>query len=181
MFDVGVQEILLVAVVAIIAIGPKDMPLALRSAGRWIGKMRRMSGQFRTGLDSMIREAEMEDMEKKWAAQNEKVMAEHPDGVPDDMEPTGAYPAARSGDVSGSAEAGVSPEDALSNAGARPAGTTDAAAKKAADKAAKQAAQQDEIEVAPIVSSDVTPSENSASKVADLTKPAAKPTPKATD
>lgn len=98
MFDIGVQEILLIAVVAIIAIGPKDMPLALRTAGRWIGKLRKMSGQFRTGLDSMIREAEMEDMEKKWAEQNKKVMAEHPDGVPDEMEPTGAYPAARATD-----------------------------------------------------------------------------------
>lgn len=94
MFDIGAQELLLVAVVAIIVIGPKDMPAALRAAGRWIGKMRRMSGQFRSGIDSMIREAEMEDMEKKWKAQNEKIMRENPEGGPAEMEQTGAFPSA---------------------------------------------------------------------------------------
>jgi sec-independent protein translocase protein TatB len=99
MFDIGAQEILLIVVVAILVIGPKDMPAALRVAGRWIGKMRRMSAHFRTGLDSMIREAEMEEMEKKWKAQNEKVMREHPDGGPAEMEQTGAYPPPKKGDA----------------------------------------------------------------------------------
>lgn len=92
MFDIGATELLLIAVVAILVIGPKDMPLALRTAGRWIGKVRKISGHFRSGLDAMVREAELEDMEKKWKAQNEKIMAEHPDGGPSEMEPTGAYP-----------------------------------------------------------------------------------------
>ena len=82
MFDIGATELLLIVVVAILVIGPKDMPLAMRTAGRWIGKIRKLSGHFRTGLDAMVREAEMEDMEKKWKAQNEKVMREHPDGAP---------------------------------------------------------------------------------------------------
>ena len=73
-------------------IGPKDMPLALRTAGRWIGKMRRLSGHFRSGLDAMIREAEMEDMESKWKAQNEKIMRQNPDSLPAEPEPTGALP-----------------------------------------------------------------------------------------
>ncbi|MCL6250991.1 Sec-independent protein translocase protein TatB [Altererythrobacter sp. KTW20L] len=92
MFDIGASEVLLVAVVAIVVIGPKDMPAALRQAGRWIGKARRMSTHFRTGLDAMIREAEMEDMEKKWKEQNEKVMRLHPNGGPADAAQTGAYP-----------------------------------------------------------------------------------------
>ncbi len=92
MFDIGAPEILMIIIVAIVVIGPKDMPAALRAAGRWIGKMRRMSAHFRTGLDSMIREAEMEEMEKKWKAQNEKIMREHPNGGPAEMEQTGAYP-----------------------------------------------------------------------------------------
>jgi sec-independent protein translocase protein TatB len=66
--------------VAIIVIGPKDLPLALRTAGRWIGKIRRVSGHFRAGVDAMIREAELEDMEKKWKAQNEEIMARTGDG-----------------------------------------------------------------------------------------------------
>jgi sec-independent protein translocase protein TatB len=78
MFDIGAQEILVIAVVAIIVIGPKDLPLAMRTAGRWIGKIRRVSNHFRAGIDAMIREAEMEDMEKQWREQNEKIMREHP-------------------------------------------------------------------------------------------------------
>lgn len=78
MFDIGWDEMLLTAIVAIVVIGPKDLPRALRTAGRWIGKIRRISGHFRSGVESMIREAELEDMEKKWREQNEAVMREHP-------------------------------------------------------------------------------------------------------
>jgi len=92
MFDIGATELLLIAIVAVIVIGPKDMPLAMRTAGRWIGKMRKLSAHFRSGIDTMVREAELEDMEKKWKAQNEKIMREHPQGNPGEMEPTGAYP-----------------------------------------------------------------------------------------
>ena len=92
MFDLGAAELLMIVIVAIIVIGPKDMPVALRTAGRWIGKMRRLSTHFRTGLDAMIREAEMEEMEKKWKAQNEKIMREHPETAEVEMEPTGALP-----------------------------------------------------------------------------------------
>ena len=88
MFDVGASELLVIAVIAIIVIGPKDMPLALRTAGRWIGKIRRVSGHFRSGIEAMIREAEMEEMEKKWREQNAQILAEHPDiATADEMEP----------------------------------------------------------------------------------------------
>jgi sec-independent protein translocase protein TatB len=78
MFGIAPDEMLLVVIVAIIVIGPKDLPLALRTAGRWIGKIRRVSGHFRTGLETMIREAEMEEMERKWKEQNAAIMAAHP-------------------------------------------------------------------------------------------------------
>jgi sec-independent protein translocase protein TatB len=74
MFDVGAGELLVILIVAVVVIGPKDLPLAMRTAGRWIGKMRRISAQFRTGIDAMVREAELEEMEKKWKAQNEAIM-----------------------------------------------------------------------------------------------------------
>ena len=80
MFDLGATELLLIVVLAVIVIGPKDLPLAMRTAGRWIGKVRRVSAHFRSGIDAMIREAEMEEMEKKWKAQNEAIMAKHPPG-----------------------------------------------------------------------------------------------------
>ncbi|HEX4848174.1 MAG TPA: Sec-independent protein translocase protein TatB [Novosphingobium sp.] len=78
MFDVGASELLLIVVVAVVAIGPKDLPLALRTAGRWMGKIRRVSGHFRAGVETMIREAELEEMEKKWREQNEAIMAANP-------------------------------------------------------------------------------------------------------
>ena len=93
MLDIGPSELLLIVVVAVIAIGPKELPGALRSVGKWIGQMRRVSAHFRTGLDAMIREAEMQELEAKWAAQNAKIMAEHPADAPPEAEPTGAYPA----------------------------------------------------------------------------------------
>jgi sec-independent protein translocase protein TatB len=92
MLDIGPSELLLILIVAVIAIGPKELPGALRTIGRWIGQMRRVSAHFRTGLDAMIREAEMQELETKWAAQNAKIMAEHPADAPPEAEPTGAYP-----------------------------------------------------------------------------------------
>jgi sec-independent protein translocase protein TatB len=74
MLDVGIGELLVILIVAVVVIGPKDLPLAMRTAGRWIGKMRRMSAHFRSGIDTMVREAELEEMEKKWKAQNEEIM-----------------------------------------------------------------------------------------------------------
>jgi sec-independent protein translocase protein TatB len=90
MFDIGASELLVIVIVAVLVIGPKDLPLALRTAGRWIGKVRRVSAQFRTGFDAMVREAEMEDMEKKWKDQNAKIMADSasghaPEGAPDTL------------------------------------------------------------------------------------------------
>ena len=76
MFDIGASELLLTVIVAIVVIGPKDLPMALRTAGRWIGKVRRVSNHFRTGVETMIREAELEEMEQKWRDQNAKIIAE---------------------------------------------------------------------------------------------------------
>ena len=85
MFDIGASELLLTVIVAIVVIGPKDLPLALRTAGRWIGKIRRVSGHFRTGVETMIREAELEEMEQKWREQNARIIAET--GVEPDVGP----------------------------------------------------------------------------------------------
>ncbi|MCT2398215.1 Sec-independent protein translocase protein TatB [Novosphingobium mangrovi (ex Huang et al. 2023)] len=78
MFDIGASELLMVVIVAVVVIGPKDMPMAMRTAGRWIGKMRKISGHFRSGIDAMVREAELEEMEKKWREQNEAIMRSTP-------------------------------------------------------------------------------------------------------
>ncbi len=78
MFDIGASELLMIVIVAVVVIGPKDMPLAMRTAGRWIGKMRKISGHFRSGIDAMVREAELEEMERKWREQNEAIMKANP-------------------------------------------------------------------------------------------------------
>ncbi|MEG3088240.1 Sec-independent protein translocase protein TatB [Sphingomonas sp. PB4P5] len=78
MFDVAPTELLLVALVALVVIGPKDLPKAMRFVGYWVGRARSVMRQFRSGFDSMVREAELEEMEKKWAAENARIMAEHP-------------------------------------------------------------------------------------------------------
>ena len=85
MFDIGASELLLTVIVAIVVIGPKDLPLALRTAGKWIGKIRRVSGHFRTGIETMIREAELEEMEQKWREQNATIMAETPPANPETL------------------------------------------------------------------------------------------------
>ena len=76
MFHIGASELLVLVIVAIVVIGPKDLPMALRTAGRWVAKMRSVSNHFRSGIETMIREAEMEEMERKWKEQNERIMRE---------------------------------------------------------------------------------------------------------
>ncbi len=77
MFDIAPSEFVLFALVALIVIGPKDMPKAMRVVGRFVGKARGMANQFRSGFDAMVREAELEEMEKKWKEENARIMAEH--------------------------------------------------------------------------------------------------------
>lgn len=79
MFDLSISEIMIIVIIAIVVIGPKELPRALGTAGRWVAKGRGVMANFRTGFDAMVREAEMQEMEKKWAAENERIMLEHPD------------------------------------------------------------------------------------------------------
>lgn len=78
MFDVAPTELMLVAFVALVVIGPKDLPRAMRIVGKWVGRARGVARQFRSGLDTMIRESELAEMEKQWAAENERIMREYP-------------------------------------------------------------------------------------------------------
>lgn len=80
MFGIDASEFLIIVIVAVVVIGPKDLPLALRTAGKWIGKMRRMSNHFRAGIETMIREAELAEMEEKWRKQNAAIMAKSTEG-----------------------------------------------------------------------------------------------------
>jgi sec-independent protein translocase protein TatB len=65
MFDIGWGELVVIGVVALIAIGPKELPAVLRTTGQWMGKIRRMASEFQDQFREAMREAEMEDLKKK--------------------------------------------------------------------------------------------------------------------
>ena len=66
MFDIGWSEIVVIAVVALIAIGPKELPGVLRMVGQWMGKARKMAAEFQGQFQEAMREAEMADLKKSF-------------------------------------------------------------------------------------------------------------------
>lgn len=78
MFDIAPTELLIVALVALVVIGPKDLPRVMRTVGHWVGRAKGMARHFRSGIDTMMRESELEEMEKKWREENERIMRDHP-------------------------------------------------------------------------------------------------------
>jgi sec-independent protein translocase protein TatB len=66
MFDIGWSEFVVIAVVALIAIGPKELPGVLRMVGQWMGKARRMASEFQGQFQEAMREAEMADLKKSF-------------------------------------------------------------------------------------------------------------------
>jgi sec-independent protein translocase protein TatB len=65
LFDLGWSEILLIGTVALVFIGPKDLPKAMRVAGYWVRKARTLSREFQSSIDQMIREAELDEMRQE--------------------------------------------------------------------------------------------------------------------
>lgn len=94
MFDIAPTELMVVALVALLVIGPKDLPKAMRFVGHWVGKARGVARQFRSGFDTMVREAELAEMEKKWAEENARIMREHPADAdaPPPVAPSAVHP-----------------------------------------------------------------------------------------
>src|SRR5229473_3066774 len=123
LFDIGWPELLLIGVVALVVIGPKDLPRALRVAGYWVRKARTLSREFQSSIDQMIRDAELEeirqDLKKATEFDIEKEFQKtvdptgdlgqsiKPPEIPDYFEPASAQP--------------VAPEPAASPEGALPA------------------------------------------------------------
>jgi len=82
MFGVDSTELAVVAILALIFIGPKDLPKVMRTVGYWVGRMRGMARHFTSGIENMMREAELEEMEKTWREENERIMRLHPQNAP---------------------------------------------------------------------------------------------------
>ena len=94
MFGVDSSELAVVAILALIFIGPKELPKVMRTVGYWVGRVRGMARHFTSGIENMVREAELEEMEKRWREENERIMqafppdAHYPEpGQPDTMPP----------------------------------------------------------------------------------------------
>ena len=99
MFGIDSSELAVVAILALIFIGPKDLPKVMRTVGYWVGKVRGMARHFTAGIENMVREAELEEMEKRWREENERILqlhpanADYPDpGKPDEMPPAAEVP-----------------------------------------------------------------------------------------
>ena len=84
MFGIDSSELAIIALVALLVIGPKDLPRVMRMVGGWVGKGRAMTRHVRAGFDTMMREAELDEMQKQWAKQNEEIMRATPALVSDD-------------------------------------------------------------------------------------------------
>ena len=96
MFGFDSAELAIIAILALVFIGPKELPKVMRTVGYWVGRVRGMARHFTSGIEEMIREAELQEMEKKWREENERIMKLHsPDahypepGQPDEMPPVG--------------------------------------------------------------------------------------------
>jgi sec-independent protein translocase protein TatB len=95
MFGVDSSELAVVAILALIFIGPKDLPKVMRTVGYWVGRVRGMARHFTAGIENMVREAELEEMEKRWKEENERIMGLHPpDADYPDAEPAAQAPPA---------------------------------------------------------------------------------------
>jgi sec-independent protein translocase protein TatB len=74
MFDIGWSELLLVAVLAIIFVGPKDLPRVMRTAGRYAGRMRAMAREFQNSFEDLARESELDELRREVSSLRESTM-----------------------------------------------------------------------------------------------------------
>jgi len=120
-FDIGWSELLVIGVVALVFIGPKDLPRALRVAGYWFRKARTLSREFQNSVDQMIREAELDEMreqlkkatefdinkefQKTVDPTGELAESMKPPDIPDFFEPASSRPVSEPAATPGSADA----------------------------------------------------------------------------
>ncbi len=74
--EIGASELLVIAIVALIVVGPKDLPLLLRRFGQFMAKVRGMANEFRASFDEMARQSELDDLRKEVEAMRRGQLAD---------------------------------------------------------------------------------------------------------
>ncbi len=95
MFDIGWDELLIIGIVALLVIGPKDLPYAFRMVGQWMGKARALAREFQTHIDDLMRESEVDDMKREFS---EMTRPPEFEGLEQDLM-TGRAPAPKAADA----------------------------------------------------------------------------------
>ena len=85
MLDIGWTEILIIAVIALFVVGPKDIPKALRTVGVWVGKLRSLSREFQSTVEDAVRDTELDEVKK----QIESAKTEFQKNVNESVDPKG--------------------------------------------------------------------------------------------
>src|SRR4029079_5179841 len=80
MFGIDSSELAVVVILALIFIGPKDLPKVMRTVGYWVGRLRGIARHFTSGLENMVREAELEELDEKRSEESEEIRKLPPPG-----------------------------------------------------------------------------------------------------
>ena len=158
MFDIGWTELAIIALIALLVIGPKDLPQAMRTISSWVKRIRGMAREFQSGVDDMIREAELDGIKEEFGAvagTDLDAMVENtidPDGTfadefdlggdfvpPDDTSPAPGAKKKRSKAKTGTKRAAKTGAKTKRAAAASPAGKSTAAKPRAKKPATKRA------------------------------------------
>jgi sec-independent protein translocase protein TatB len=111
MFDIGWGELMVIGIVALVAIGPKELPGVLRMLGQWMGKIRRMAGEFQSQFQEAMREAEMADLKKQFDETASTLTSQFdPIGYLEDNKPKASEAPASSDAAAASASTPSTPE-----------------------------------------------------------------------
>ena len=86
MLDIGWQELFIVAVIAIVIIGPKELPRAVKTVARLLRKARGMAREFQDGIDDLVREAELDGLKKEITEASPTSIAQH---IENTIDPSG--------------------------------------------------------------------------------------------